>query len=108
MAVSRPQLWSLIGLAISIPSAWRAATSLSRMAWAPLIMGGILAVAGSVVRRATPRPTPVLARETVDEPSAGDLLSKADGPIVVAIVLCAWAHPGRCHSEDALLTARIG
>jgi hypothetical protein len=50
----------------------------------------------------------VLARETVDEPSAGDLLSKADGPIVVAIVLCAWAHPGRCHSEDALLTARIG
>jgi hypothetical protein len=78
------------------------------MAWAPLIMGGILAVAGSVVRRATPPPTPVLARETVDEPSAGDLLSKADGPIVVAIVLCAWAHPGRCHSEDALLTARIG
>ena len=38
MAVSRPQLWSLIGLAISIPSAWRAATSLWRMAWAPLIM----------------------------------------------------------------------
>jgi hypothetical protein len=26
MAVSRPQPWSLIGLAISIPSAWRAAT----------------------------------------------------------------------------------
>jgi hypothetical protein len=50
----------------------------------------------------------VLARETIDEPSAGDLLSKADGPIVVAIVLCAWPHPGRCHSEDALLTARIG
>jgi hypothetical protein len=34
------------------------------MAWAPLIMGGILAVAGSVVKASDSWPTPVLARET--------------------------------------------
>src|SRR5215218_10426585 len=100
MAVSRPQPWSLIGLAISIPSAWRAATSLSRMAWAPLIMGGILAVTRSVVRRATPGLAGAGARDG-GRAVGGRPALQGGWPHRRRHRPVRLAHPGRSHFEDA-------
>ena len=52
------------------------------------------------------RPSPsVLFRAAAPKrdspPPAGP---RQDGPMVVAIVLCAWSHPGRCRSENASLS----
>lgn len=42
------------------------------------------------------------AKTTLDRAWRPDLLTRCGvGPIVAAIVLCAWSHPGRCGSDAA-------
>ena len=81
-------------------------------------MGGCASEPTGTPRRLPPRPACALARriqvlnaETADHTQAITTLVRAwrpelltpigVGPMVAAIVLCAWSHPGRCRSDAA-------